>query len=125
MLSSLVASSIGCSSPNGLWQMVNIMQLFMFLILLKVYLPTPIEALITSSSYFAFTFPIIHFRSLYGIGHILELIDFKPTDSALSLLGAESGSTFINVLSQLLMFILIFILHLFALICTKFTKLRS
>jgi cysteine-rich repeat protein len=115
MLSSLVASSIGCSSPNGLWQMVNIMQLFMFLILLKVYLPTPIEALITSSSYFAFTFPIIHFRSLYGIGHILELIDFKPTDSALSLLGAESGSTFINVLSQLLMLILIFILHLFAL----------
>jgi hypothetical protein len=115
MVSSVVASSMSCSSPSGFWQMMNLMQLLMFLILLRVYLPIPIKDMITSSSFYSLSLPIPHLQSLYGIGHFFEFIDLESEDSALSSLGAESGSTFVNVLSQLLMFLLIIILHLFAL----------
>jgi cysteine-rich repeat protein len=115
MVGSVVASSMSCSSPSGLWQIMNLMQLLMFLILLGVYLPVPIKDIINSSSFFSFSLPIPHLGSLYGIGHFFEFIDVESEDSALSSLGAESGSTFINVLSQLLMLLLILILHLLSL----------
>jgi glycopeptide antibiotics resistance protein len=106
---------MNCSSPSGLWQMINLMQLLMFLVLLGVYLPTLVKEMITSSIYFLFSLPIPHLQSLYGIGYLFEFIDLEQRDSALSSLGAESGSTFVNVLSQLLMLLMILILHLFAL----------
>jgi hypothetical protein len=106
---------MSCSSPSGLWQMMNLMQLLLFLILLRVYLPIPIKNMITSSSFFSLSLPIPYLNRLYGVGHFFEFIDFESEDSALLLLGAESGSTFVNVLSQLLMLLILFILHLFAL----------
>jgi hypothetical protein len=115
MLSSVVSSSMNCSSPSGLWQIINLMQLLMFLILFGIYFPVPIKEMITSSNYSLLSLPIHHLQSLYGIGYLFEFIDFEQRDSALSSLGVESGSTFINVLSQLLMLLIILILHLFAL----------
>jgi hypothetical protein len=115
MISSVVASSMSCSSPTGLWQMMNLMQLLLFLVLFGIYLPTPIKDMITSSSFFSLSLPIPYLHRLFGIGYLFEFIDFESENSALSSLGAESGSTFVNVLSQLLMLLLIFILHLFAL----------
>jgi hypothetical protein len=115
MISSVVASSMSCSSPTGLWQMMNLMQLLLFLVLFGVYLPTPIKDMITSNSFFSLSLPIPHLQNLYGIGNFFEFIDFESENSALKSLGAESGSTFINVLSQLLMLLLILIFHLFAL----------
>jgi flagellar biogenesis protein FliO len=115
MIGSAAASSMSCSSPSGLWQMMNLMQLLMFLILLGVYLPSPIKDMITSSSFFSLSLPIPYLHRLYGIGYFFEFFDFESEDSALSSLGAESGSTFINVLSQLLMLLLLIIMHLFAL----------
>jgi hypothetical protein len=103
------------SSLCGLWQMMNIMQLLMFLVLLGVYLPTPIKDNITSSSFFSLSIPVPQVQNLYGVGHLFKFIDFESENSALSSLGAESGSTFLNVLSQLLMLLMILILHLFAL----------
>jgi hypothetical protein len=91
------------------------MQLFMLLILLKVYLPAPIKDVITSNNFFLFFLQIPSLRSFYGVGYFFEFIDIESEDSALSELGAESGSTFINVLSQLLVLLLISILHLFVL----------
>jgi signal transduction histidine kinase len=119
MIASVVASSMSCSSPSGLWQMMNLMQLLMFLVLFGVYLPIPIKDMITSSSFYSLSLPIPHLQSLYGIGHFFEFIDLESEDSALSSLGAESGSTFVNVLSQLLMLLLIIILHLFTLTFRK------
>jgi cysteine-rich repeat protein len=125
MIASVVASSMSWSSPSGLWQMMNLMQLLMFLVLLGVYLPIPIKDMITSSSFFSLSLPIPHLQSLYGIGHFLEFIDLESENSALSSLGAESGSTFVNVLSQLLMLLLIIILHLFTLTFRKCDPNRS
>jgi hypothetical protein len=99
--------------------MMNLMQLLMFLVLLGIYLPIPVKNIITSSILFSLSLPIPHLRRLYGIGYFFEFIDLESEDSALSSLGAESGSTFVNVLSQLLMLMLILILHIFALILRK------
>jgi hypothetical protein len=94
---------------------MNLMQLFMFLVLLGVYLPIPVKDMITSNSFFSLSFSIPNLRSLYGVGHFFEFIDLESKDSILSSLGANSGSTFVNVLSQLLMLLLVLILHLFTL----------
>jgi hypothetical protein len=115
MIGSAAASSMSCSSPSGLWQMMNLMQLLMFFVLFGIYLPTPIKHMITSSSFFSLSLPIPYLHRLYGIGYFFELIDFESEDSTLSSLGAESGSTFVNVLSQLQMLLLLFIMHLFVL----------
>jgi hypothetical protein len=77
VIGSAAASSMSCSSPSGLWQMMNLMQLLMFLVILEVYLPAPIKDMITSSSFASFSFSIPHLRSLYGIGHFFEFIDFE------------------------------------------------
>jgi hypothetical protein len=106
---------MSCSSPSGYWQMMNLMQLLMFLILIGIYLPVPVKDMITSSNYFLLSLPIPHLQNLYGIRYFFDFIDFEQKDSALFSLGAESGSTFVNVLSQLLMLLMILILHLFAL----------
>jgi hypothetical protein len=119
MAASVVNSLMSYSSPSGLWQMMNLMQLLMFLVLLRVYLPIPIKDTITSNNFFSLSLPIPHLRSLYGIGHFFEFIDLESEDFALSSLGAESGSTFVNVLFQLLIFLLLIILHLFALTFRK------
>jgi cysteine-rich repeat protein len=125
MIGSAVASLMSCSSPSGLWQMMNLMQLLMFLVLLGVYLPTPIKDMITSSNYFLFSLPIPHLQNLYGIGYLFEFIGLEQRNSALSSLGVESGSTFVNVLSQLLMFLMILILHLFALTLRSWDPARA
>jgi cysteine-rich repeat protein len=125
MIGSAVASLMSCSSPSGLWQMMNLMQLLMFLLLFGVYLPAPIKNMITSGSFASLSFSIPHLQNLYGIGHLFEFIDFECEDSALASLGAESGSTFVNVLSQIFMLLLIFILHLFALTLMNWDPARA
>jgi hypothetical protein len=77
MIGSVVASSMSCSSPSGLWQIMNLMQLLMFLVLFGVYLPTPIKKMITSCSFASFSFSIHHLINLYGIRHFFEFIDFE------------------------------------------------
>jgi hypothetical protein len=77
MLSSVVSSSMSCSSPSGLWQMMNLMQLLMFLLLFGVYLPAPIKDMITSSNFASFPFSIPHLQNLYGIGYFFEFINFE------------------------------------------------
>jgi hypothetical protein len=115
MIGPAVASSTSCSSPNALWQMMNLMQLLTFIVLFGVYLPAPIKDMISSSSFFSLSFPIPHLQSLYGIEYLVDFIDFELEDSAFASLGVESGSTFVNVLTQILVLLMILMLHLFVL----------
>jgi hypothetical protein len=48
MAGSALASTVSMSSPNGIWQSVNTIQLYMMILLLGVYIPPKIEYMITS-----------------------------------------------------------------------------
>jgi cysteine-rich repeat protein len=119
MAGSAAASSMSFSSPSGLWQVMNMMQLFMMLVLLGVYLPTPIKDMITSSSYFSLSFEVPFIEQIYGIGSFLTWIDFNNENSTLKSVGVQSGSTFRNVLSQLLTLLLIIMIHLLVIALRK------
>jgi hypothetical protein len=112
MAGSAVASSLNLSSPTGLWQAMNMMQLFMLLLLFGVYLPVKIENFLSSSSFFSLNFDLPFLRGIPYFGDMLTYLDFSFDNSVLEKSGVNSGSSFINFLCQIAIFLLIMLIHL-------------
>lgn len=119
MVGIVAVSSMSLSSPNGLWQIMNMIQLFMLLVLLKTYLPIPIKHMINSGSYFSFYFSVPFVKKIYALSNFLKFIDSDPESSNLDPIEVESGSTFINMFSQLLLLVLVILIHLLVVFMRK------
>jgi hypothetical protein len=99
---SIIASFLSLSSPSGVYQSINILQLFMMMLLLGIYLPVKVINIIIASSFFTLLLPISHIEEIYLIGRLLKFFDLEQRDSGLQKLGVEYESTFRNIFTQLL-----------------------
>jgi cysteine-rich repeat protein len=112
MAGTAIASSANMSTPNGMWQSMNIMQLFMLILLLGVYLPKRVKNLLLANSFLSSSFKIPFIEHFYAVKNILGYFDFSQENPYLHSIGIESGSTFNNTFSQFLALTSIIFLHL-------------
>jgi hypothetical protein len=82
---SVVASSMNMSSPTGLWQAANMMQLFMLLLLFGVYIPQRLEDYLTASNFFSLSFKLPFVQLIPYFGGFIDYIDYDMDDSKLEL----------------------------------------
>jgi cysteine-rich repeat protein len=114
MAGSALTSTLSMSSPNGVWQTMNIMQLFMIMLLLGVYLPPRIENLITSVKFLFSFFKIPFLQNLYFLKDIFRYLDYEQTNPSLEKIGVESGSTLNNISTEIFFYLLIIFVHVCA-----------
>jgi hypothetical protein len=100
---SVVSGLTSLSNPTGLWQMINTMQLFMLILLLDVYLPIRILNVYNASSGFTLTFEVSFIAKIPYMGDVYEFFNFLSPRESYSMLGIDSGSTLINILSLILL----------------------
>jgi cysteine-rich repeat protein len=95
------------SSPTGLWQSMNIMQLFMLILLFEIYVPSKIVEALNSTKYFSIAFEIPFVDKIPIISSTLDYLNFVPPNGHYNILGVTSGSTLVNIfcLSGILLFI--------------------
>jgi hypothetical protein len=112
MAASAVASTVSLSPPSGLWQAMNMMQLYLLLLLFRVYLPDKIKDFISSSSLFSLSFKLPFLHNIPYVGNFLEYIDFEQDNTTLKKSGVVSGNIFTNIQTHLLAFAVIALMHL-------------
>jgi cysteine-rich repeat protein len=112
MAASVAASIVSLSPPSGLWQAMNMMQLFLLLLLFRVYLPDKIKGFISSSSLFSLSFKLSFLYNIPYVGYFLEHIDFEQGNSTLKESGVISGNIFTNIQAHLFAFTIIALIHL-------------
>jgi hypothetical protein len=95
------------SSPTGLWQSMNIMQLFMLILLFEIYVPSMIVEALNSTKYFSLAFEIPFVDKIPFISSTLNYLDFLPPKGHYDIMGVKSGSALVNILclSGILFFI--------------------
>ena len=119
-------SAFSGASPGGLFQSINFMQLFMFLILLRVFLPQKINDYILANDIFNFNFGIPGLDSIPVLKDFLDIFIIEHSDETLHGLSVESLSTFYNLFSHLVIFLTIVVIHLiFWLIKSQCPKRKS
>ena len=109
---SVGSSAFSGSSPRGLFQSINFMQLYMLLILLRVHLPKKIIDFILLNDIFNFNIKIPGLRSLPLIKSLLFIFKIEHSDEALHNLSVDSVSTFYNLFDHLVIFLATVGIHL-------------
>ena len=111
-MASIASSLMSGASPAGLFQIINFMQLYMFLILLKIYLPQKVIDFILGNSIFNMNIGLIGMDSIPIIKDLLFSLNIDHFNVPLHELDIKSVSTFYNLFSYLLIFPLIASIHL-------------
>ena len=111
-IASIAASALSGASPGSIFQIINLMQLFMFLILLRVYLPQKVIDFILGNSIFNMNIGLIGMDSIPIIKDLLFSLNIDHFNVPLHELDIKSVSTFYNLVSYLLIFPLIASIHL-------------
>ena len=102
------------------------MQLYMFLILLRTYLPKKIVDYIVANDIFNFNFGIPQVDFIPALRDFLAIFRIEHSDAALHKLSVETLSTFYNLFAHLLILLFMIIIHLiFWLIKSSCSKLKS
>jgi hypothetical protein len=109
---SIISGMTSLSNPTGFWQMMNTMQLFMLILLLEVYLPIRILNVYNASSGLNLSFNISFITKIPYLGNMYEYLNFFSSKDNYSLLGVDSGSTLINILSFILLLMGVAIIHI-------------
>jgi hypothetical protein len=125
MAASAAASTVSLSPPSGLWQAMNMMQLYLLLLLFRVYLPDKIKDFISSSSLFSLSFRLPFLYNIPYVGYFLEHIDFEQDNSTLKESGVVSGNIFTNIQVHLIAFAWIALLHLMTIPLRKWDPMKG
>jgi cysteine-rich repeat protein len=119
-IASVVSGVTNLSSPTGLWQMMNLMQLFMLILLFDIYLPVKVIDVLNSNNYFSLSFEVPLIEKIPYVAPSLVYLDFSPPKSNYNVLGIDSGSALLSVLSFTSLLIVIFLLHIWVIPCRDF-----
>jgi len=111
-MSSAAVSALSGSSPGGLFQIINFMQLYMYLILLKIYLPQKIIDYILANSIFNLNFGTLGMDSIPLVDDFLSMFTIDHLDETLHELSVESLSTLYNLFGHLVLLFMTSFLHL-------------
>jgi hypothetical protein len=111
VIASVVSGLTSLSNPTGLWQMINTMQLFMLILLLDIYLPIRILNVYNAVSGFNLSFEVSFIAKIPYAGNVYAYLDILSPRENYSMLGIDSGSTLINILSFTLLLMAVGIAH--------------
>ena len=93
---SVALSIINLSSPTGLWQTVNLLQMFLLVLLMKIYLPLEIRSYILSNGFSLFVFDYPFIDKVGFLKEILDKSEFSQSNQRLSDLEVNYEITFSN-----------------------------
>jgi hypothetical protein len=108
---SILSGLTSLSNPTGLWQIINTMQLFMLILLLDIYLPIRIRNVYNASRGYALSFDISFIAKIPFLDDVYHYFDFISPRENYSMLGIDSGSTLINIISFILLLMAVGIAH--------------
>jgi cysteine-rich repeat protein len=80
-----VSGVTNLSSPTGLWQMINLIQLFMLTLLLNIYLPKKVIDVLNGNSYFSLSFKVPLISKTPMLLHHSHLLIFHPQNQFMAL----------------------------------------
>jgi len=105
-------SALNLSAPTGLWQSVNLMQMFLLILLLKIYIPLEIRSYITANGFvsLAFEYPYVH--KIGFLQAMIDYFDFLQSDERLVDMDVKYESTFNNTLTLFITLVLVMFFHL-------------
>ena len=92
----ILTSTVHSASFSSLWAIINQLQLFLLLILTRVYLPLDVINFIIGSKIAMFPYDYIPFKKSSYSGSINDLFDSEQNDEILSKIGLDSASSFVN-----------------------------
>jgi hypothetical protein len=107
-----VSGATNLSTPTGLWQMMNLIQLFMLTLLLNIYLPKKVVDVLNGNSYFSLSFKVPLISEIPYVAPLLSYLDFPPPRSIYGTLGIDSGSALLNILCFILLILILGLLHI-------------
>lgn len=108
-------SVLNMSSPNAMWAMANQVQSLILMVAMSIYLSNDIVQFITANSFMQFSFDFLPLSKISFIGISIDWLEVGSIDPKFEKIGMKSNSTFVNVLSTILCFLLLICLHLFLL----------
>lgn len=99
--------------------MANQFQLFLLLILTKSSMPDRVVNFITDTEFLSFSFSFLNLQSLPGISSLKSWMDKEQAFPSLAEIGVESGSTFFNNFTLIMLHLLFVPLHVLSLCLPK------
>jgi hypothetical protein len=109
---SIASSFTSLSTPTGLWQMMNTMQLFTLIILLDLYLPIKVLNSLDWTKYSALAFDVPFIDGIPLLSDIISYLKFSPPQSYYPILGSYSGSSLINIICLFCILLVIWMTHI-------------
>ena len=108
----VISSSLNLSSPIGLWIIINQFQLLILILFFGVYIPKDVKDYILGMDFMSFSLNFILFDKMPFLKDIINLLDSEQNDARFIDIGANSGSSFVNNFSMIVIVILQAIIHL-------------
>jgi hypothetical protein len=111
VVTSMGASILSMSSPQGAFSIINQFQLFILLPLIGAYLPFTVINSITGMSIAMFSFSFIPFDEIPMINTLFNVFDYDQSDDYFDTIGLTSGSAFLNHVALLIIIGIFVMLH--------------
>ena len=108
----MASSAINNSSPQGSLSMINAVQLLLLLPLIGTYLPQSILDFIRGLNFNMLNFDFLTSKFQNDENGASSFVDFDQANDYLNLIGLQSGSTAINLLTTALIFLMLPIIHI-------------
>ena len=121
----ILTNSINSASFASVWAIINQLQLFLLLILTRVYLPLDIINFIIGSKIAMFPYDYIPFKKLSYSSSINDIFDSDQNDETLAKVGVVSASSFVNNYSLLSSFLSVVLLHFCAFVAMLLVNKRE
>jgi cysteine-rich repeat protein len=117
VVASVVSGVTNLSSPTGLWQMMNLVQLVMLIVLLNIYLPKKVIDVLNANSCLSFSFKVPFIEKIFHLDSSLEYLDSSDSKSKYEIFGIYSESALLNILSFIILLTITGLIHLWFIPC--------
>ena len=107
------------SSLSTLWALVNLLQLLLLLLLTNAFFPTDVVNIIVGSQYIQNPFDSFGSNKFSYSSVVIDYFDYTQNNNILSLIGVDSGSTFVNIYPLLSSVVYTIFAHFIVLIIYK------
>jgi hypothetical protein len=115
----IVSSILSNSSPTAVWSFVNQFQLITLLMQVDSFTPEDFIHYIKGTSSVNLNFDFIPIKDIPYITWPIDKLDIELDDSKLNAYGIHSRSTFVNLFTIMIMFLVVFVTHLLLLLLPK------
>jgi hypothetical protein len=108
----LVSSLLSRSSPTAMWSLVNQQQMIGLLMLIDSSTPNDFNDYLEGTSFVNFNFNFIPTTEVPYLNWPANKMEIELDDRKLNALGINSGSTFVNLFSTIVIVIVVILIHI-------------